>query len=102
VAFLVFLSVALYGLELRNGVGFITDLAQVGFVYGVLFVLLDTFALGLIRAWELLGVHRYGLLGWLNPLRDLNETESFSRAGNSHSAVEHPKADETVPRSASQ
>jgi hypothetical protein len=98
-AFLVFLSVALYGLELRNAVGLITDPTQVGYVYGLLFVLLGTFALGLIRAWELLGVHRYGLFGWLNPLRDVNDTEWFSRAGNSHSAAEQPTTDGAALRS---
>src|SRR6266704_4817222 len=53
-AFLVCLSLGLYGLELRNAVGHITDPTQVGFVYGLLFVLLGIFALGLTRAWELL------------------------------------------------
>jgi hypothetical protein len=98
-AFLVCLSLGLYGLELRNAVGLITDPSQVGFVYGLLFVLLGIFALGLIRAWELLGAHRYGFFGWLNPLRDVNETESLSRAGNAHAADGHPKTDEDAPRS---
>ena len=100
-AFLVLLSVALYGLELLNGFQLLTDPSQVGIVYGLVSCLLGAFALGLIRAWELLGVHRYGLLGWLNPLRDLDETESFARAGNSHAAGEYPTTDETAPRSPS-
>ena len=100
-AFLVLLSVALYGLELLNGFQLLTDPSQVGIVYGLVSCLLGAFALGLIRAWELLGVHRYGLLGWLNPLRDLNETESFAHAGNSHAAGEYPTTDETAPRSPS-
>src|SRR5713101_7801329 len=50
----------------------------------------------------LLGVPRYGLLGWLNPLRDVQNTESFERAGNSHSAAEQPKTEEAAPRSPSQ
>jgi hypothetical protein len=29
----------------------------------------------LVRAWELLGARRYGLLGWLNPLRDTDNME---------------------------
>jgi hypothetical protein len=101
-AFLVLLGVALYGLELVNGFQLITDPSQVGIVYGLVFLLWGAFALGLIRAWELLGVHRYGLLGWLNPLRDVQNTESFERAGNSHSAAEQPKTEEAAPRSPSQ
>jgi len=100
--FLVLLSVALYGLELVNALQLSIDPSQVGAVYGLVFLLWSAFAIGLIRAWELLGVHRYGLLGWLNPLRDVQNTESFERAGNSHSAAEQPKTEEAAPRSPSQ
>jgi hypothetical protein len=95
-AFLVLLSFALYGLELVNGLQLLTDPSQVGIVYGLVACLLGAFGLGITRAWELLGVHRYGLLGWLNPLRDLNDTESFTRAGNSHAATELPTADDAA------
>jgi hypothetical protein len=98
-AILVCLSLGLYGLELRNAVGLIADPTQVGFVYGQLFVLLGTFALGLICAWELLGAHRYGLGGWLNPLQDVHDSESFSRADTSDSASGPPTTDEAAPRS---
>jgi hypothetical protein len=97
-AILVCLSLGLYGLELRTAVGLITDPTQVGFVYGLLFVLLGVFFLGLVRAWELLGAQRYGLLGWLSPLRDLTDSESFTRAGNSHVATGHPTTDDAAPR----
>ncbi len=55
----------------------------------------------------LLSVVLYGLelvnaLGWLNPLRDVQNTESFERAGNSHAAAEQPKTEEAAPRSPSQ
>ena len=75
-AFLVCLSLGLYGLELRNAVGLITDPTQVGYVYALLFVLLGIIALGLTRAWELLGAHRYGFGGWLNPLQDVHDEAS--------------------------
>ena len=100
--FLVVLSVVLYVLELANALQLGVDPSQVGAVYGLVFLLWGAFALGIVRAWELLGVHRYGLLGWLNPLRDLTDTESLASAGNPHSAVEHPKTGEAVPRSPSQ
>ena len=101
-AFLVCLSLGLYGLELRNAVGLITDPTQVGFVYGLLFTLLGILGLGLTRAWELLGAHRYGIGGWLNPLQDVHDGESFSRADDADSASGPPPTDEVAPRSPSQ
>jgi len=98
-AFLVLLGVALYGLELVYGLQLLIDPSQIGIVYGLVFMLWGAFALGLIRAWELLGVHRYGLLGWLNPLRDVNDSESFARAGNFHPVSGPSTTDEAAPRS---
>ena len=101
-AILVCLSLGLYALELRTAVGLITDPTQVGFVYGLLFVLLGIFVLGLTRAWELLGAHRYGLGGWLNPLQDVHDSETFSRTDNADSASGPPPTKEVAPRSPSQ
>ncbi len=84
-AILVCLSLGLYALELWTAVGLITDPTHVGFVYGLLFVLLGIFVLGLTRAWELLGAHRYGLGGWLNPLQDVHDSESFSHTNDADS-----------------
>ena len=98
-ALLVFLSLGLYGLELVNAVGLLNDPSQVGFVYALIFLLLGILALGLTRAWQLLGVHRYGFFGWLSPLHAVNDTESFSRADTSDSASGPPKTDEAAPRS---
>ncbi len=100
-AFLVLLSIALYGLELLNGYQILTNPSQTGVLYGLISCLLGAFGLGLIRAWELLGVRRYGLLGWLNPLRDIDDAKSFSRIANSHTASEQPTIDEPLPRSPS-
>lgn len=100
-AFLALLGIVLYGLELLNAVQLIADPSQAGIVYALISCLLGAFALGLVRAWELLGAQRYGLMGWLSPLRDLNDIDSFSRADNSHPAVEHPTGDETTSRSPS-
>ncbi len=95
--FLVSLNVVLYGLELLNSYQILTNPSQTGVLYGLISCLLGAFGLGLIRAWELLGVRRYGLLGWLNPLRDIDSTESFSRKGNSHTASEQPTINEATP-----
>ncbi len=100
-AFLVLLSFALYGLELVNGFQLLTAPSQVGIVFGLVWCLIGAFAVGLTRAWELLGAQRYGLFGWLSPLRDLTDTESFARAGNSHAAAQYPTNDDAAPRSPS-
>jgi hypothetical protein len=98
-AYLVLLSVTLYGLEMWNGYQLLTDPSQPGNVYGLISCLLGAFGLGLIRAWELLGVRRSGLLGWLNPLRDIDDTKSFSSIDHSHATGEQSTIDETAPRS---
>jgi hypothetical protein len=98
-AFMVILSLGLYGSGLWNGVGLISDPTQVGFVYGMLFVLMSCFALGLIRAWELLGARRYGFWGWINPLTDADERESSSHADTPDSASRSHPTDEAAPHS---
>ena len=54
------------------------------------------FALGLIRAWELLSVYRYGFFGWLNPLQDVNIAEPHSDADTLEAASMPPKASEAA------
>jgi hypothetical protein len=98
-AFLVLLSIGLYGLELLNGFQLLLAPSQVGIVYGIVSCLIGAFAIGLVRAWELLGAQRYGLMGWLSPLRDIPDSESFSHTENSHAATERPTIDEAAPRS---
>jgi hypothetical protein len=98
-AFLVLLSIVLYGLELLNGYQLLMAPSHVGIVYGLVSCLIGAFAVGLIRAWELLGAQRYGLMGWLSPLRDLPDSESISRQENSHTATEQSTIDEAAPRS---
>ncbi len=45
----------------------------VGSLYVLDWLLIAIFGIGLVRAWELLGVRRYGILGgWLNPLQDVD------------------------------
>jgi hypothetical protein len=100
-AALVLLSVGLYGLELVNGLQLLTAPSQAGIVFELVWCVIGAFAVGLTRAWELLGAQRYGLMGWLSPLRDLPDTESFRRAGNPHTAGEYPTPDDVAPPPAS-
>jgi hypothetical protein len=70
---LVCASLALYGLELSNGIGILNHPTQPGYLYALVFIMLGIVFLGLTRAWELLGAQRYGFGGWLNPLRDVHD-----------------------------
>lgn len=63
----------LYGSEVYIGVQLDRLPADPHPLYGLGQVLLLVYALGLLRAWELLGARRHGLVGWLSPLRDLDE-----------------------------
>ena len=101
--FLVLLGVGLYSLELANGLQLLAapSSTQPAIVFELVWCLVGAFAVGLTRAWELLGAQRYGLMGWLSPLRDLADAESFSRAGDSHAGVEYPATDNATPRSPS-
>lgn len=102
--FLVLLSIGLYSLELVNGLQLLTAplSTQPAIVFEVVWCMIGAFAVGLTRAWELLGAQRYGLIGWLSPLRDLAESESSSGVGDSHVTGKHSSAEEVVPRLPSQ
>jgi hypothetical protein len=66
-------SLIVYGYELSYAVDLIKTPQDTGAILALTELLLVVYALGLIRAWELLGARRYGLLDWLSPLRSVNE-----------------------------
>jgi hypothetical protein len=68
----------------------------------MLFILLGIFALGLTRAWELLGAQRYGFAGWLNPLRDVDEELSLSPAADTQPPSNGSSSNDGAPRSPNQ
>lgn len=102
--FLVLLSVGLYSLELVNGVQLLSALstAQPAIIFELVWCIIGAFAIGLTRAWELLGAQRYGIMGWLSPLRDLADGESSIGAGDSPKGVERAGAEEAGARSPGQ
>ena len=97
-AFLVVLSVGLYGFELVNGVQLLTPLAQPAIVFELLWCVIGAFSIGIVRAWELLGAERYGLLGWLSPLRDLTDSEPVPPVRNTLAPVEYRVPDDATPQ----
>ena len=66
-------SLIVYGYEFYYAVDLIKTPQDVGAVLVLTELLIAVYALGLIRAWELLGARRFGLLSWLSPLRAVNE-----------------------------
>ena len=54
------------------------------------------YGLGLVRAWQLLGARRFGLLGWLNVLREM-DVEGDAAASSASSTHEAPATSRRVP-----
>jgi hypothetical protein len=48
------------------------------------------YGIGLLRAWQLLGARRYGLLGWLSPVRESNEPKPVSTTEQSTESSNEP------------
>ena len=71
--FLILISLAIYGDECYHALRLTITSSAVGSAYTLAGLLLAVYGVGLIRAWELLGVNRFGVLSWLNPLHDVNE-----------------------------
>jgi hypothetical protein len=73
--FLILVSFIIYGFEFYNGILIIKEPDNVGNFYVLAVLLLSVYGIGLTRAWELLGARRFGLGGWLSPLRELDQTK---------------------------
>ncbi|HYB02002.1 MAG TPA: hypothetical protein VED37_17405 [Ktedonobacteraceae bacterium] len=72
---MVFYGLALYLAEVYFGIRLLLVPADALAVEGIAQVLLLLYALGLIRAWELLGIEQIGPRKWLNPLQVLSRSE---------------------------
>jgi hypothetical protein len=98
-------SVALYGYEGIIGVGLLLHPRDVGLTLSLAELLLGVYAVGLARAWELLGGPGGMIARLLNPLQDLEEappTPGAAPADERTHAVQvdaRPTAPTTTPRS---
>jgi hypothetical protein len=72
--FLILVSFIIFGFEFYYAILIIKEPDNVGNFYTLAVLLLAVYGIGLTRAWQLLGARRYGLGGWLSPLREVNET----------------------------
>jgi hypothetical protein len=67
------LGLSVYVLEIWFGWQAVQHPTQTGPIYSIASIVLTVYGLGLVRAWELLGSRRTGILSFLSPLRDLDE-----------------------------
>lgn len=58
--------------------------------YGLSSLLLATYGLGLVRAWQLLGAQRFSVLSWLNPLKILEHEKVDRKAEETNHARPSP------------
>ncbi len=72
-AVLILTSVVLYGFELYYAILLVLSPNDTNSVFSLAALVMGVYGLGIVRAWELLGASRFGLLRWLNPLYELNE-----------------------------
>ena len=75
-------SIFLYAYELVIAIHIITSPTHTSvFILGIL--IMGIYGLALLRAWELLGVQRTGLLAWLNPLYEISKSKPIERTDQS-------------------
>lgn len=73
--FLIVVSLIVYGYELYCAILILNEPQNVGGFFVLTWLLLAVYGIGLTRAWQLLGAHRFGLMGWLSPLHELNQAK---------------------------
>ena len=73
--FLILVSFIIFGFEFYYAILIIKEPDNVGNFYTLAVLLLAVYGIGLTRAWQLLGARRFGLGGWLSPIRESDETK---------------------------
>lgn len=73
---LIVVSLYLYVYELICAIRLLVSPANSPLIFTLSILLMGIYGLALVRAWELLGVQRTGLLAWLNPLYKANTSKS--------------------------
>jgi hypothetical protein len=73
---LIVVSLYLYVYELICAIQLLVSPANSPPIFTLSILLMSIYGLALVRAWELLGVQRTGLLAWLNPLYEVTTSTS--------------------------
>ena len=97
--FLILAGIIIYGYEFYYALRLTVTRSAVDNAYVLAVLLLTVYGLGLVRAWELLGVQRFGLLTWLNPLYDVNKSMSIPTDHQTNSKPESSSLEDTPKRS---
>ncbi|MGO8947486.1 MAG: hypothetical protein ACLQUY_07455 [Ktedonobacterales bacterium] len=71
-------SLLVYLFQLITAIQLIKNRGDLEAIYALSTTILVVDGIGLLRAWELLGARRSGLLGWLNPLEHVDPPASGS------------------------
>jgi hypothetical protein len=95
-ATLIAVGLVLYGLECTNAISLLRDPAAANALAAVTSLVVLAYGLGLVRAWQLLGARRFGILGWLSVTRELADDEDTPASA----ATDAPDATSARPRRA--
>jgi len=68
-------NLSLYVYQLITAIQLLFSPAHDSLVFTLCILLMSIYGVGLLRAWELLGVQRTGLLAWLNPLYEISKSQ---------------------------
>jgi hypothetical protein len=72
---LIVVSLLLYGDEVYSGAQLLLSPADSGLVWVLALLMLGFYAIGIARAWQLLGARKFGLSDWLSPIHDVEDAE---------------------------
>src|SRR6266851_6201759 len=84
---LIFAGLLLYGYELYAGILLLLSPANSAPISVIAPLLLGIYALGLMRAWQLLGGRSHGLSEWLSPLRAIENRQPVTHMDQSQSTT---------------
>jgi hypothetical protein len=85
---LIVIGLFLYGIELYNAIYLLLFPTNTAFVSTLATVVLGLYALGMARAWQLLGTRSFRLASWLSPIHD-TERQPEAKANQGHTASEN-------------
>jgi modulator of FtsH protease len=65
-----------FGLQFYFGLQYVRNPGVSDYAYSIAYLVLAVYAIGVSRAWQLLGAKRRGLFSWFSPLNELDEPRS--------------------------
>ncbi len=86
-AWLTVVNLSLYVYQLITAIQLLLSPAHDSLVFTLSILLMSIYGVGLLRAWELLGVQRTGLLSWLNPLYEISKSQSLENTDQADSSL---------------